>query len=446
MVVARFKNWISNAETLRHRATLASMWTVGGFGIQKMLQLVSNLVLTRLLFPEAFGLMTLANVILIGISMFSDVGIKPAIVQSDHGEKEDYLNTAWTVQVIRGFVVWGVCCLIAYPASLVYGQPILFGLICVLGSTAAISGFSSIALALREKRLHLGALVGVQLLGQFITLSVTAVFAWLIGSVWALAYGGVASALITTVLGFVALPGHRHRFFIDPDSVKSLLRFGRWIFVSTVVTYLGGQGLRAIQGGLIPIHTLGILGIAQTFAMMPTELFGKVQDLVGFPALSEARRGSREKFISVFNKLRTRILMGALSMFFVLALLSGPLIWTMYDKRYYAAVPYMALLCLTGPVDVISAGYTGAFMALGKVRLHANLLAVFMVTKVFGTVVGYHLGGVVGMLIGVGLGTFVGYSVVAFYAAKDGLFSLKLDALVWALVACIGISVKFLYF
>ena len=100
MVVARLTNWVSNAETLRDRATLASIWTVGGFGMQKVLQLGSNLILTRLLFPEAFGLMTLANVILIGIQMFSDVGIKPAIVQSEHGEKEDYLNTAWTVQII----------------------------------------------------------------------------------------------------------------------------------------------------------------------------------------------------------------------------------------------------------------------------------------------------------------------------------------------------------
>lgn len=446
MVVARLTNWVSNAETLRHRATLASMWTVGGFGMQKVLQLGSNLILTRLLFPEAFGLMTLANVILIGIQMFSDVGIKPAIVQSEHGEKEDYLNTAWTVQIIRGFIVWGVCCLIAYPASLIYGQPILFGLICVLGSTAAISGFSSIAFALREKRLHLGALVGVQLLGQFITLSVTALFAWRLGSVWALAYGGVASALITTVLGFIALPGHRHRLFMDSESVKSLLRFGRWIFVSTVVTYLGGQGLRAIQGGLIPIQALGILGIAQTFATMPAELSGKVQDLVGFPALSEARREGPEKFARVFIKIRTRVLLGALSLFFIFSLLAGPIIWTLYDKRYVAAGPYLALLCVTGPFDIIAVGYQSAFMALGKVRLHANLLAVFMVTKILGTVAGYFAGGVVGMLIGIGLGTLAGYVVVAVFAAKDGLFSMKLDFVVLALVAVMGVMVKILYF
>ncbi|RYF38320.1 MAG: polysaccharide biosynthesis protein, partial [Cytophagaceae bacterium] len=389
----------------------ASMWAVVGFGMQRAMQLASNLILTRLLYPEAFGLMTLANVILIGLQMFSDVGIKPAIVQSEHGDTEKYLNTAWTVQIIRGFILWGICCCIAWPASIMYGQPTLFGLMCILGATAAINGFASTTLALRERRLHLGALIMVQVAGQFMALTVTALFAWLLGSVWALAYGGVLGALISTALGFIALPGHKHRIQLDPGAARSLLSFGRWIFVSTMVTYLGGQGIRAIQGGLISIETLGILGIAQTFATMPAELAAQVQNLVGFPALSEARLHGPERFLNVFTKIRIRILISTLPLFFILGVGSGPLIWTLYDARYSAAAGYMALLCLTGPVGIVSAGYQSAFMALGKVRLHANLMAVFMVTRIAGTVIGFYMGQAVGMLIGGG--------VIFFFVALD---------------------------
>lgn len=446
MVLKRLTALVSNADTLRQRATLASMWAVAGFGMQRVMQLASNLVLTRLLFPEAFGLMTLANVILIGLQMFSDIGIKPAIVQSEHGAKETYLNTAWTLQVIRGFVLWGVCCLIAWPASLVYGQPMLFGLMCVLGGTAAINGFASTTLALKEKRLHLGVLVTVQVAGQFMALTITALFAWWLGSVWALAYGGVAGALVSTCLGFIALPGHRHRFHVDPAAARGLLSFGRWIFVSTMVTYLGGQGIRAIQGGLISIETLGILGIAQTFATMPAELAAQVQNLVGFPALSEARVHGQERFLGTFAKIRMRILISALPMFFVLGLASGPIIWALYDVRYHAAAGYMALLCVTGPISIVSAGYQSAFMALGKVRLHANLMAVFMVTRILGTVIGFYLGGTIGMLIGGGVATFVGYVYVAYMAAKDGLFSIKVDAICLFLIVVMSILIKLVYF
>lgn len=446
MIATKFSTWLSSAETLRQRATLASAWAITGFGLQKILQLASNLVLTRLLFPEAFGLMALATVILIGIGMFSDVGIKPAIVQSEHGDQEQFLNTAWTFQVIRGITIWIGCCLIAWPASLIYGQPVLFGLICVLGSTAAIGGFSSTALALKEKRLHLGLLTAVQLLGQLITLTVTALFAWLIGSVWSLAFGAVAASIITTVLGFVAIPSHRHRLLIDPASAKSLLTFGRWIFVSTIVTYLGGQGLRAVQGGLMPMREFGILAIAQTFASMPAELVGKVQDLVGFPALSEARREGRARFAGTFIKIRSRVLSGSLAMFFILALAAGPIVWTLYDKRYHEAGGYLALLCVTGPLSIISTGYLSAFLALGKVRLHANLQAVLMLTRIAGTVVGFELHGILGMLVGIGIGTFIGYLVVTVNASKEGLFSIKVDGLSLCLVAISAALVKILYY
>lgn len=446
MIITKFRSSLSGAQTLRQRATLASAWTIAGFGIQKVVQLASNLILTHLLFPAAFGLMALANVILIGIHMFSDVGIKPAIVQSDDSDRREFLNTAWTIQIIRGFTVWFICCLLAWPASLIYHQPVLFGLICVLGSTSAIGGFASTGLALREKRLHLGMLTTVQVLSQIIALSITALLVWLIGSVWALAYGAVTSSIITTALGFIVVPSHAHRLHIDPASAAKLFRFGRWIFATTLVTYLGGNGLRVIQGGLIPIQTLGILAVAQTFAWMPGDVASQVQDLVGFPALSEARRHSRERFCDTFIKIRIRVLSGAIAMFYGAALAAGPFIWTLYDKRYHEAASYIALLCATGPITILATGYQAAFIALGKLRLRAVIQTLTMVSRIVGTVAGFEFGGVVGMLIGVGIGDAVAYAVVAHQASKEALFSLKTDGFSLMTVAALALIVKLFYF
>ena len=63
-------------------------------------------MLTRLLFPEAFGLMALIQTFMIGLAMFSDLGIGPAIIQSDRGEDPDFLNTAWVMQILRGICLW----------------------------------------------------------------------------------------------------------------------------------------------------------------------------------------------------------------------------------------------------------------------------------------------------------------------------------------------------
>ena len=111
-LVARFRGGSLNARFMR-----SSVFTLGGYGLGQALRLLSNLLLTRLLFPEAFGMMALVAVIMQGLAMFSDVGVSPAIMRSSRGDDQRFLDTAWTIQVIRGGVLWLFACLIAIPVS-----------------------------------------------------------------------------------------------------------------------------------------------------------------------------------------------------------------------------------------------------------------------------------------------------------------------------------------
>ncbi len=111
--------------TLKQRAIRGSLWTLSGHTSSQILRLGSNLILTRLLFPEAFGLMALVQTFIIGLEMFSDVGIRPSIIQNHRGNDPSFLNTAWTIQVIRGFMLWLGACLMAIPAANFFHQPML---------------------------------------------------------------------------------------------------------------------------------------------------------------------------------------------------------------------------------------------------------------------------------------------------------------------------------
>lgn len=431
--------------TFRARILSAGLWTAGGFAAQKAFQLGSNLVLTRLLYPEAFGMMALANVVLIGLQMFSDVGIKPAIIQSPRGEEEEFLNTGWTIQVVRGFILWGVSCLIAYPASLLYDNAVLFPLICCLGATAAINGFASIALATSEKRLMVRRLTVVQLAGQVASLTITALMAWWLKSVWALAYGGIAGAVIGTTFSHLFMPPHRHRFIWKSDAVDSLVRFGRWIFVSTAITFIGGQGLRALQGIFITPAQLGIVTLAQTLAMMPSELAGQMANLVGFPALAEVRRQGTEALLAALTTMRKKLLLFALPVFFGLALVSGPLIDLMYDDRYAAAGHYLAILALVGSLGIVPLGYYSAILAEGDTRLHFFCLALTMAARVAAMIAGFQIASVEGMLIGIGVGELTGYIFITRGARRFRFVTYGIDSLAFLLIGCAALVTWFVY-
>jgi O-antigen/teichoic acid export membrane protein len=58
------------AEVLKNKAYLASIWVIGGLGTSQALRLASNLILTRLLVPEFFGIMAIAQVFMMGLGLF----------------------------------------------------------------------------------------------------------------------------------------------------------------------------------------------------------------------------------------------------------------------------------------------------------------------------------------------------------------------------------------
>src|ERR687885_208624 len=109
--------------SLKNQALRGTVWTIAGYGASQVLRLGSNIILTRLLLPEFFGLMNLVNVFIIGLHLFSDVGLGPSVVQNKRGDDPDFLNTAWTIQVGRGIILWICSLILAWPVSQFYNEP-----------------------------------------------------------------------------------------------------------------------------------------------------------------------------------------------------------------------------------------------------------------------------------------------------------------------------------
>src|SRR3954469_4128148 len=132
-----------------------SIWTMIDYGGTQAVRLGANLILWRLLFAEAFGLMALVNVVVQGLYMFSDVGIGPSIVQNKRGDDPDYLNTAWTIQAMRGTMLCLMACALAIPAARFYRQPQLTPLMLMVAITPLIQGFNSTNLATANRHLNM---------------------------------------------------------------------------------------------------------------------------------------------------------------------------------------------------------------------------------------------------------------------------------------------------
>lgn len=356
--------------SLESRARQASAWIAGSFAASQLLRLLSNLVLTRLLFAEAFGLMALVTVFLQGLQLFSDTGVQPSIVRSARGDDPAFLNTAWTVQVIRGFLLWGVACLAAHPFARFYDEPLLVWLIPIVGVQAALAGFNSTRLYALDRNFDQRRLGLVEIGSQSIATVTMIAWAMVDRSVWALVAGTLVGAVATLSASHLALAGPPNRFRWDPDSARSLLRFGRWIFLSTSLTFLAGHSDRLIFGRLVSLDVLGVYSIGLMLAMMPVALATRLGSRIVFPLLSQLQRHG-EPLERGFGAARLPILVAAGWVFGGLAAGGPTAIQLLYDPRYEAAGWVVQILACLGWLYAVEDGYGSALLAKGRSDLVA---------------------------------------------------------------------------
>jgi O-antigen/teichoic acid export membrane protein len=413
--------------TLKKQAIRGVLWTTLSYGASQVLRLGGNLLLTRLLYPEFFGLMALVNIFLVGLRLFSDVGIGLSIIQNKRGEDPAFVNSAWTIQVIRGFGLWAVCLAIAYPLATFYGEPQLLWLLPVVGLSTIADGFTSTAPFSLERHLDLRKLTIMELSTQALQLVIMLVWAYFNRTIWALAASGVIASLVKMVWTHRLIPGYKNRFQWEARSVTEIFSFGRWIFLSTALTFLAEQADRLILGKLLSLELLGIYGIAIMLGDVPRQVALALSHRVVLPAASRLADLPRSELRAKILKHR-RLLLGALmGAIATLAGFGDVIINLLYDSRYAAAGWMLPLLALGIWPRLLCATIETSLYAINKMQYTTIANFCRLLSTTLGIWVGYSLLQVPGAVIAVALNDIFYYSVVSYGLHREGLGCLGQD-------------------
>jgi O-antigen/teichoic acid export membrane protein len=369
------------APTLQQHAVRGSLWTLFGYGASQLLRLLSNLVLARLLYPEAFGLMALVNVFMQGLQMFSDIGIGPSIIQNKRGHDPLFLRTAWTLQVLRGFGLFALCAAAApfiarfFAAQDPLSAQLLY-LLPVTGVTALLGGFTSTAVFTLNKKLDMRRMTLLELVPQAVSLLAMIAWSLLAPSVWALVGGGIVYSIIRLLMSHDMNRGNPPDGFAwDPAARKELFRFGRWVFLSTVVTFLAGNLDRLLLGKLLSLAELGLYSIAMTLARVAIHTSTRLSSSVIFPLLSH-HQDDPPRLVRACLKARRAVLWLSGAICSAFALFAPLFFESLYDSRYTAAGETCRWLAIFTWSHVLLASMDRIPLALGNPRLlfFSNLL------------------------------------------------------------------------
>ena len=415
-------------EGLVHRAMRGSALTIISFGGIQAIRLASNLILTRLLFPDVFGLMTLIMVVIQGLNNFSDVGITPAILQSKRGDDRTFLDTAFSMQAFRGVMLWLGCCILAVPAAQFYDVPELVWFLPISGLTAVIFGFMPTKVETANRHLRMGRLTVVELATAAVTTFLTVVLAAILGSAWALVIGLLMGAIIKVVMVHMLMEGPANKLRWNRDCAAELISFGKWILPSTVVGFVISQGDKAVLARLLTLSELGIYNIAFFLASFPLMLGIAVISRVMIPIYRSAAEDPSPAQQHRVRMMRAAMTGSFLLLLALLAIFGHDVVEFLYDDRYSDAGTLVRLIALASIPTLIGLTYDQAALAAGDSRgfFWVTLVRAVLFLSLF--TIGAWQAGIPGALAGQALAAILAFPMLVRLARRHGVWDVWHDA------------------
>jgi O-antigen/teichoic acid export membrane protein len=464
----------SPAPGVRGKAVRGAMWMMVGGMIGHPLRMLSSVLMSYFVPASVFGLMSLVNLVNQALWMLSDVGIGTSIVQNAKSGREVFLRTAWTVQIVRSFILSMIGCAIAYPVAKFYGGSdvqTLTALIMVSTGSMVINGFMSTSMWTAQRDLHVARLQVFDIAAQVAGLVVMVGAAWATGSVWSVIAGNMATGITRLVLSYTMFKGVRHRPCWDKGVRHELFHFGKWIMLSTMLTFLALQADRLMLPKMLAVSVrfelMGLYGIAMTIATLPVDIMQRIGSGVLLPAYAKTRREGKvpehlyRQVTTVSNTLGGIAIAGMIA--------SGPgFVRLAYKSTYHDAALLIVPLAVVGWVRILQSNATQALLSMGEAKSSAlsnGLKLVGMVTLVpAGFYAGFHadqvlqwlgLGAHAGPIlayspdlrglwlatIGLSLAELIKYAILTRDVMRHGHTPFRMDLQATAFIALVGVAV-----
>ena len=343
----------------------AAGWVTLAFIIQQALRLGSSIILAWLLAPELLGTMLLINTLRIGVELLTDVGLGQSIVNNPRGGEPAFYNTAWTIQILRGFFLFFVALALTVPIAALYENQELKYLLPAVAPIFIITGVMSTSRFLLQKRMEVRKLATFDLFVSIAGAVVQIAIAVYSPTIWGLIAGMLASSAVTVITSFYLIDWRDHKLQWDKDAVTAILLFGKWIFLSTLIYFLATNFDRLYFADAIPIALLGVYGIARTFSETIMLLFQRIGSLVIFPKISASALRGAELRISI-GPMRMALLLVLATGLALGISVADAFIFLVYDERYQAAGFFLTVLLFGTWFSTLATISDAMMMGVGK--------------------------------------------------------------------------------
>ncbi len=352
--------------SLKRNVTIGVKWSsISQFGRQGM-QLVTTVILARLLSPSDFGLASMAMVVIGFVFMFRDLGTSSAIIRQE-GLSEELLSSIFWVNVAFGLLVTITLYFFAPLAAGFYHEPRVAPVLKLLAISLLISSLGVLHQSILERDLSFNKLAKIEV-ASVIVGSVVGIGSAVMGyGVWSLVYQTLTSVIMTTLLLWLS-SSWRPKFIFRWLEIKSIGSYSLSLVGFNIVNYFARNIDNLLIGRFLGAQSLGYYNLAYRIMLYPLQSISTVISRVTFPAYSKLQEDN-DKFRYAYLDVVRSIALFTFPLMLGLTALSRLLIFTFFGSQWSPSIILLIILAPVGLVQSIGTTVGSVYQAKGRTAL-----------------------------------------------------------------------------
>lgn len=322
-----------------------------------------TVILARLLTPEAFGLAAIATTIAAIVEMATKQSLTSALVQLPKVTRE-HIDTAFTLNLVRGVLMGAVIFMLAWPMALVYDNEQVTPMLLALGVSTSMLGISNPNLYILTRNLEFWQEFARVVFERTAMLAAAIPIAYFYHSHWAIIAGVAAGQLSLIVSSFIFVP---YRPSLTFARTRELLSFSIWVSLSQLLQATVSRMDDLLVGYFLGTGPLGVLTVAGRLADMPTKETSMPLLRTAFPGFAKVG-SNKDKLRPAYQRVQGMIFLLSFPAAVGLALVAEPVVLLFLGEKWRDGIIVVQLLAGAAGLNAMASTVGPLAMSQGETR------------------------------------------------------------------------------
>ncbi len=367
-------------DSLKARVLRGGAWLGSGNVAEQAARFGRNMILARLLAPEAFGAMAIVLSASSLLQSFTDIGVKEGLIQNPNGSDDRYVDAAWWLGLGRALSLGAALFVVAPLVAKFYGNVELTALLRLSTLGVVLGGALSPRTIVAVKEMKFGKLAAINNIGSICGVAITLILAFMIRDVWALMIGSCAESAARCTLSYLLCP-YVPSLRWNKEAARDLLRFSRGLFGLSFLNLVFARTDIFVLAKLFSPEALGLYSMAIYLVQTPTNFIMNMFGQTLMPAFSQIQ-GDARRINRILIQVTSMILILGLPILAFMFFCGRSLLTLAYGPRYGVVTGALVIASCVALVNLLNGQITTVFYARGFPHLHRRAVAAMAVAMV----------------------------------------------------------------